>query len=127
MNETAIYAGDLFAGCGGLSRGLMRAGLSVRVAVDNDERVEDTFEANHPDTKLILDDICSVRGADLLAEVPGGKLHVLAGCAPCQGFSSLTRKHERVMMVARERDEAGMPLHAVILRVPAWVSTRVPH
>jgi DNA (cytosine-5)-methyltransferase 1 len=37
-------------------------------------------------------DICEVRGEDLLASVPQRRLHLLMGCAPCQGFCSLTRK-----------------------------------
>jgi DNA (cytosine-5)-methyltransferase 1 len=95
MTNKAIYAADIFSGCGGLSLGLRRSGVSVRVAVDNEPRVAATYAANLPRTHLIMSDIREVTGGQLLSRVPGGKLHVLAGCAPCQGFSSLTRKHRR--------------------------------
>jgi len=84
-----------FFGLRRLSLGLNKGGLSVRVAVDNDPHVEATYSANHPKTHLMIADVREVRGQQLLAKIPGGKLHVLAGCAPCQGFSSLTRKHKR--------------------------------
>jgi DNA (cytosine-5)-methyltransferase 1 len=90
-----IYAADVFSGCGGLSLGLRRSGMSVRVAVDNEGSVASTYSANLPRTHLITSDIRDVTGSQLLATIPGGRLHVLAGCAPCQGFSSLTRKHKR--------------------------------
>ena len=67
----------------------------MRVAVDNEPAVKETYSANHSGTHLIVADVRDVRGHQLLAKVPGGKLHVLAGCAPCQGFSSLTHKQKR--------------------------------
>ena len=95
MRHRTIYAADLFAGCGGLTSGLKKAGVSVRVAVDNDPRVVNTYVSNHPRTYFIQDDIRHVKGEDLLAKVPKGHLDIFVGCAPCQGFSSLTRKHSR--------------------------------
>jgi DNA (cytosine-5)-methyltransferase 1 len=95
MSNRAIYAADLFSGCGGLTLGLKKAGLSVCVAVENDSRVIPTYSANHPSTHVIENDIRSVTGDDLLAKAPRGRIDVLVGCAPCQGFSSLTRKHKR--------------------------------
>jgi DNA (cytosine-5)-methyltransferase 1 len=90
-----IYAADVFSGCGGLSLGLRRGGLSVRVAVDNEPAVKATYARNHAKTHLIIADVREVSGKRLLKKIPGGKLHVLAGCAPCQGFSSLTHKQKR--------------------------------
>lgn len=95
MTTRTIYAADLFSGCGGLTLGLKKAGLSVCVAVENDARVIPTYSANHPQTHIIGDDIRNVAGRDLLAKTPRGRIDVLVGCAPCQGFSSLTRKHKR--------------------------------
>ena len=95
MTARAIYAADLFSGCGGLTLGLKKAGLSVCVAVENNARVIPTYSANHPRIPVIGDDIRNVTGRDLLAKAPQGRIDVLVGCAPCQGFSSLTRKHKR--------------------------------
>ena len=38
---------DLFAGCGGLSKGFMDAGFIIIVGVDNDQAALDTFALNH--------------------------------------------------------------------------------
>ena len=38
---------DLFAGCGGLSKGFMDAGFNILVGVDNDQAALNTFALNH--------------------------------------------------------------------------------
>lgn len=95
MSRQAIYAADIFSGCGGLSLGLERSGMRVCVAVDNDATVRETYEINHRGAKMIVSDVRTVAGNDLLKRTPARRLDVLAGCAPCQGFSSLTSKHRR--------------------------------
>lgn len=95
MTERTIYAADLFSGCGGLTLGLKNAGIAVCVAVESDARVVPTYSANHPRTHVIGADIRTVGARDLLAKTPRDRIDVLAGCAPCQGFSSLTRKQNR--------------------------------
>ena len=48
---------DLFAGCGGLSLGFEMAGFEIPVAVEIDAWASETYKNNHPDTKVITDDI----------------------------------------------------------------------
>ena len=82
---------DLFSGCGGLSLGLRRAGFRVIAAIDNDSLSSDTYRMNHPRTHLIKDDIKSIDPSEMMGELKleVGDLDLLAGCPPCQGFSTL--------------------------------------
>lgn len=86
-----LKAIDLFSGCGGLSLGLRRAGFSVVGAIDTDELAASTYKMNHPRTKVICRDITLVDPAVLMRDLglQAGELALLAGCPPCQGFSTL--------------------------------------
>jgi DNA (cytosine-5)-methyltransferase 1 len=90
-----ITAIDLFAGGGGLTVGLKRAGFDVVGAVEIEENAFATYVMNHPEVNALREDIRSVHGDDLLRTAPGRRVDLLAGCPPCQGFSSLTRKYGR--------------------------------
>lgn len=82
---------DLFCGCGGLSLGLRRAGFKVVVAIDNDDLAVDTYQMNHRRAHLIKDDIQLVNPQTIMDDLKmyPGDLDLLAGCPPCQGFSTL--------------------------------------
>lgn len=86
---------DLFAGGGGLTVGLKQAGFDVVGAVEIEESAFATYVMNHPEVNAFRRDIRSVRGNDLLRTASGRRVDLLAGCPPCQGFSSLTRKYSR--------------------------------
>lgn len=91
-----LTAVDLFSGAGGLSLGARRAGFKIEVAVEINGDVIDTYRANHPNTVVLERDLRVVRGADLTRESGTRHIDLLMGCAPCQGFCSLTSKHQRV-------------------------------
>ena len=81
---------DLFSGCGGLSQGLEDAGFQVLACCEIRSEARDTYKLNHPNT-VLLTDICA---ADPIAlknrlGLRRGQLDLLAGCPPCQGFSSI--------------------------------------
>jgi DNA (cytosine-5)-methyltransferase 1 len=88
MGYTAI---DLFSGCGGLSRGLKDAGFQILAAIEIDKKACETYSINHADVLLIPADIRKVSAAHLLKKtgLKRGQLDLLAGCPPCQGFSTL--------------------------------------
>lgn len=82
---------DLFCGCGGLSLGLKKAGFSVVAAVDTDALACATYRANHKSTLLLEKNVQDVDAVDLMVDLgmEKGQLDLLAGCPPCQGFSTL--------------------------------------
>jgi DNA (cytosine-5)-methyltransferase 1 len=82
---------DLFAGCGGCSVGLRQAGFEVLGAIEIDSLALEVYRANHPKVRLWCRDIAAVHGGDLLKDLDmePGELDLLAGCPPCQGFSTV--------------------------------------
>jgi DNA (cytosine-5)-methyltransferase 1 len=82
---------DLFSGCGGLTLGLKQAGFNVVGAVEIDLLSVETYRANHNEVRVWDTDICKVGTDDVLREtgLKVGELDLLAGCPPCQGFSSM--------------------------------------
>lgn len=82
---------DLFAGCGGTTLGLKKAGFNVLAAVEVDKIAASTYQANHPEIILKQADIRDLSPTALRRELKlnAGDLDLLAGCPPCQGFSTL--------------------------------------
>lgn len=95
--EFSFTAIDLFSGCGGLTQGLKDAGYRVKGAVEIDAKARKTFSMNHADVPLVGTDICQLSAETLMREagVAHGELDLLAGCPPCQGFSTLRSKNGR--------------------------------
>jgi len=88
MNLNAI---DLFSGCGGLTVGMHKAGFKTRCAIEIDEAAVQAYKMNHKKTKVIQGDIRLVRTSQIKKLLKNKPLHLLAGCPPCQGFSSIRR------------------------------------
>src|SRR5690554_3365602 len=86
---------DLFSGCGGLTLGLKEAGFSVVGAVENDPLATKTYRANHKRIHLWEMDIRSLSAAEMMRTLGlrCGELDLLAGCPPCQGFSSIRTRN----------------------------------
>ncbi len=82
---------DLFAGCGGLSVGLQRAGFNVLAAIEKDPQAAATYALNHRDTSIWDDAIEDVECDEFMEfeEIAPFELDLLAGCPPCQGFSKV--------------------------------------
>ena len=91
---------DLFCGVGGLTRGLLDAGLDVVAGFDIDSTCQFTYEHNN-NVQYHLRNIREVDAAEIDALYDENATRVLVGCAPCQPFSQMRFK----LKDANERDE----------------------
>ncbi|AYQ88939.1 DNA cytosine methyltransferase [Burkholderia gladioli] len=120
---------DAFAGCGGLSLGLMQAGLTGRFAVEHDSFAFATLKANLlakqapfkyswprwlPKEPLGIATLLSDY-SDQLAAL-SGSIDVLVGGPPCQGFSMAGR---------RQHDDPRNQLFAQYLRLVEIVKPKI--
>jgi DNA (cytosine-5)-methyltransferase 1 len=114
-----MKAFDFFCGAGGLTRGLLDAGIHVVAGFDNDERCKNTYRHNNADVKFIVKDIRDITIAELkrVGRVNSFKDILFAGCAPCQPFSS-QRKGGKQIRDATLLSAFG---HLVEEAKPGWV------
>ncbi|MFD6639853.1 DNA cytosine methyltransferase [Micromonospora chalcea] len=85
-----IVGVDLFCGAGGLTHGLVRGGINVKAGVDLDPSCRYPFEENN-DAVFLERDVNDVTPEELAPYFEQGNLSLLAGCAPCQPFSSYSQ------------------------------------
>jgi DNA (cytosine-5)-methyltransferase 1 len=109
---------DLCSGPGGVTTGYKAAGIKVLAAVDIDSNSRATYASNHPEVRLLSDDLADLEPAHLLkiAGINPGELGVLTACVPCQTFSSLGRKN-------RKKDD---PRNRLVERIGNFVEDITP-
>lgn len=90
QHEPEIKAVDLFCGVGGLTHGLLRGGVKVAAGVDLDATCRYPYEANNA-TTFLERDVKEVTASSVRELLGGAPLSLLAGCAPCQPFSTYSR------------------------------------
>ena len=88
MNKyTAV---DLFAGAGGLSFGVMETQkYDIKEAFENSPYMQETYRRNHPGVE-VQGDVCAADYTDIMSRY--GKIDVVIGGPPCQGFSNANRQ-----------------------------------
>ena len=84
---------DLFAGAGGLTVGLRRAGFDVASAVEVDAHAIGIYRVNHGAVRALEEDVRDLKKDSGLMPEDSETTALLAGCPPCQGFTSLTNKY----------------------------------
>lgn len=104
--ENKFRAIDLFSGAGGLSVGLEDAGFSVIAAVENNESAAKTYRLNHLKSRLYLEDIRGLSPEKVMEDLglKEGDLDLLAGCPPCQGFSTHRTRNKGSSVVDERND-----------------------
>lgn len=86
-----VYAVDLFCGAGGLTYGLQKAGVEVRLGVDIDPACEFPYTSNN-DSKFLMKSVEELKAEEIRASFRKNGIKLLAGCAPCQTFSRYNQK-----------------------------------
>ncbi|ELZ77928.1 DNA cytosine methyltransferase [Haloferax virus Halfgib1] len=91
MGSADLTYVDLFAGAGGLSTGLERAGFELIHAIDIDQDASATFANNREgwSPEEIIGDIREVDKSEIHDTVGRNSVDLVAGGPPCQGFSEV--------------------------------------
>lgn len=85
-----IHAVDLFCGVGGLTYGLECSGIDVKLGIDIDPTCAHPIEKNSR-AKFLKADVAQLDSSLIKKAFEGARFSVLAGCAPCQPFSTYSR------------------------------------
>lgn len=89
-NTAWIHGIDLFCGAGGLTRGLEKAGIDVRLGIDTDPACEYPYTENNG-ASFLLKPVEDITSEDFSYAFDGAPFKLLAGCAPCQPFSTYSQ------------------------------------
>lgn len=131
VRSVKISAVDLFCGVGGLSHGLQDAGIHVAAGVDLDPTCDYPYRTNVR-APFHRRDVRDLAVDELAAMWPAGAVRVLAGCAPCQPFSSYRRGVDTsneaqwpLVDEVRRLVEGTLPDIVTMENVPRIISTPV--
>lgn len=106
--QKTLKAVDFFCGAGGMSLGLLNAGIKVLAGVDNAADCRKTYESNINGAKFIKHDICTLSAPSLEDRLnirPDDPSLVFAGCSPCQFWSKIRTdktKSERTAFLLKQ-------------------------
>ena len=109
---------DLFAGCGGLTRGLDWAGFDCIAFNELNKDAADTFSTNFPEAIRLEGDIKSAVSDEVIENIllplinEKGGLDLLSGGPPCQGFSGIG--HRRTHKLEKHEIPTNHLFHEMI-------------
>lgn len=95
LSTSPISAVDLFCGAGGLTHGLLKAGIRVEAGIDIDPLARHAYVTNNAEARFFEWDVSRKNSPSIARLFTTGKYRLLAGCAPCQPFSNLTNGIKR--------------------------------
>ena len=122
-----LLAIDLFAGVGGLTEGMHQAGFDTKMAFEIDSLASKAYKLNHEATEVITKDIRRVDIQEIKDKLNGQTIHLLAGCPPCQGFSSMRRLNRKQEVFDERNDLINEYVRFVIeLRPYTFMMENVP-
>jgi DNA (cytosine-5)-methyltransferase 1 len=122
---TELKAIDFFCGAGGLTRGLLDAGIAVLAGIDNDDRLRRTYESNNKPSRFICKDIAEIDIVELRKSlgIVKSDIVVYAACTPCQPFSTLNQRRgvddrKELLLTFGEIVKRRPPDYIVVENVP---------
>lgn len=83
---------DLFCGVGALSHGLKNAGFDIVAGYDIDRNCKYAYEKNN-EAAFFARDVSKLTPSEIAAHFSNDVPSILAGCAPCQPFSSYKQRY----------------------------------
>jgi DNA (cytosine-5)-methyltransferase 1 len=86
---------DLFCGTGGLTHGFINAGLNVVAGIDVETSCSYSYAKNNSPARFHSMDVTELSKQELEQMFSSAKVKVLAGCAPCQPFSTYTQAKDK--------------------------------
>jgi len=126
-----LKAIDFFCGAGGLTRGLLDAGIQVVSGFDIDQEAKETYERNNRPSVFHAMDVCDLdlKQLRVLTKMRSFTETIFVGCAPCQPFSQQRKsgpaKHSATLLLEFGRIvESARPRAVLIENVPGMA--RVP-
>ena len=122
---------DFFCGAGGLTCGMLDAGIEVVAGFDHDVQCKQTYEYNNGGARFIASDIREI-DLGMLRQHTGisdFSEMLFAGCAPCQPFSSQTKvkRHRPDATLLGEFGriiESARPRYVIVENVPGIAKVR---
>lgn len=117
---------DFFCGGGGMTKGLIEAGINVIFGLDSNPLCQETYENNNG-IPYINRDVSQVTTEELLEEFPillDNDELLMVGCAPCQPFSVLNPNNPNEHRSVNLLNEFGRivqgvhPAHIMVENVP---------
>jgi DNA (cytosine-5)-methyltransferase 1 len=97
-NTKTLKAVDFFCGGGGMSYGMLDAGINVLAGIDNEENCRDTYNVNIGQDKFIKADVFELKEEELETKLNLNKNDddlILIGCSPCQFWSIINTKRDK--------------------------------
>ena len=91
--KKSVACVDLFCGAGGLTHGLVSEGIPVVAGIDLDPACRYPYVQNNA-AQFIEADVTEVSAQKLASLYGQVDVKVLAGCAPCQPFSTYSQRYD---------------------------------
>ncbi|MFY1613427.1 DNA cytosine methyltransferase [Macellibacteroides fermentans] len=125
--ENRLKAIDFFCSGGGMSYGMLKAGIDILAGIDIDMSCKDTYEANVKNAQFIHADVFDLREDELERKMNLTKNDnnlVLIGCSPCQFWSIIntdktkSQKSKSLLIEFSRFVKYFMPGYVVVENVP---------